>query len=44
MFHQMTSAPAVPPDWQVNGILAGLGLAAVFLGGRAFRRRDPQGE
>jgi ABC-2 type transport system permease protein len=44
LFHQMASAPAVPPDWQVNGILTGLGLAAMLLGGRAFKHRDLQGE
>lgn len=44
LFHQMASAPAVPPDWQVNGILAALGLAAMFLGERAFSHRDLQGE
>jgi ABC-2 type transport system permease protein len=43
LFHQMASAPAVPPDWQVNGILTGLGLAAMLLGERALRRRDLQG-
>jgi len=44
LFHQMASAPAVPPDWQVNGILAGLGLTAMLLGEMAFRHRDVQGE
>ena len=44
LFHQMASAPAVPPDWQVNGILTGLGLAAMLLGGWPFRHRDLQGE
>jgi polyether ionophore transport system permease protein len=44
LFHQMASAPAVPPDWQVNGILTGLGLAAMLLGQSAFRHRDLQGE
>lgn len=44
LFHQMASAPAVPPDWQVNGILTGLGLAAMLLGTSAFRHRDLQGE
>jgi hypothetical protein len=40
----MASAPAVPPDWQVNGILTGLGLAAMLLGAIAFSHRDLQGE
>jgi ABC-2 type transport system permease protein len=44
LFHQMASAPAVPPDWQVNGMLTGLGLAAMFLGTSAFAHRDLQGE
>jgi ABC-2 type transport system permease protein len=44
LFHQMASAPAVPPDWQVNGILTGLGLAAMLLAASAFRHRDLQGE
>ena len=44
LFHQMASAPAVPPEWQVNGILAGLGLAAMLVGATAFRHRDLQGE
>ena len=44
LFHQMASAPAVPPNWQVNGTLAGLGLAAMLLGMWAFKRRDLQGE
>lgn len=44
LFHQMASAPAVPPDWRVNGLLTGLALAAMLLGERAFRHRDLQGE
>jgi ABC-2 type transport system permease protein len=44
LFHQMASAPAVPPDWQVNGILTGLALAAMLAGTSAFRHRDLQGE
>jgi len=44
LFHQMASAPAVAPDWRTNGVLTGLGLTAMVLGGRAFLRRDLQGE
>lgn len=44
LFHQMASAPAVPPDWQVNGILTGLAVAAMLLGERAFSHRDLQGD
>ena len=43
VFHQMASAPAVPPRWEANGIMTGLGVAAAFLGGLFFRRRDLQG-
>ncbi len=44
VFHQMASAPAVAPDWEANGVMAGLGIAGAALGGVAFRRRDLQGE
>jgi len=44
VFHQMASAPAVPPDWEANGIMVAIGLVAAGLGGAAFRRRDLQGE
>ena len=44
LFHQMALAPAVAPDWQTNGVLAGLGLTAMILGEIALRRRDLQGE
>lgn len=44
LFHQMASAPAVAPDWRTNGVLAGLGLAAMILGDRSLRHRDLQGE
>jgi ABC-2 type transport system permease protein len=44
LFHQMAATPAVAPDWRVNGALAGFGLAAMILGGAAFRRRDLQSE
>ena len=44
LFHQMAAAPAVSPDWQVNGILTGFGLAAMLLGTSTFRHRDLQGE
>ena len=43
VFHHMASAPGVPPDWEANGIMAGIGLAGVVLGGFAFARRDLQG-
>ncbi len=44
VFHQMASAPAVAPDWEANGVMAGLGIAGAALGAVAFRRRDLQGE
>ncbi len=43
VFHQMASAPAVPPHWEANGIMTGIGVGAALLGGFAFRRRDLQG-
>ena len=44
VFHQMASAPAVPPRWEANGIMAAIGVAGALLGGVAFSRRDLQGE
>ena len=44
LFRQMASAPAVAPDWQTNGLLTGLGLAAMILGAIALSRRDLQGD
>ena len=43
VFHQMSSAPAVPPNWRANGIMTVFGLSAAFVGGLAFNRRDLQG-
>ena len=43
VFHHMASAPAVPPDWEANGIMTALGVFAALIGGIAFRRRDLQG-
>ena len=43
VFHHMASAPGVPPNWEANGIMTALGLAASLVGGLAFRRRDLQG-
>jgi ABC-2 type transport system permease protein len=40
VFHQMTSSPAVPPNWTSGLVLVGLGLAAALVGGIAFSRRD----
>jgi ABC-2 type transport system permease protein len=43
VFHQMASAPGVPPNWETNGIMTAVGVAAALVGGLAFRRRDLQG-
>ncbi len=44
VFHQMASAPAVPPRWEANGVMTAIGCAGALLGGWAFQRRDLQGE
>jgi ABC-2 type transport system permease protein len=43
VFHHMASAPGVPPNWESNGIMTAVGMAAALVGGLAFRRRDLQG-
>jgi ABC-2 type transport system permease protein len=44
VFHQMASAPAVPPDWSADAALVGVGAAAAVVGAFLFRRRDLQAE
>ncbi len=44
VFHQMASSPAVPPNWEVNGIMIAIGATSALIGGAAFTRRDVQGE
>ena len=44
VFHQMASAPAVPPHWEANGVMVAIGVACALIGGIAFNRRDLQGE
>jgi ABC-2 type transport system permease protein len=44
VFHQMASAPAVPPHWEANGVMAAIGVACALIGGIAFNRRDLLGE
>ncbi len=44
VFYQMAAAPAVPPNWTADGVLAGLGVSAAVIGGAFFRRRDLVGE
>jgi putative exporter of polyketide antibiotics len=40
----MASAPAVPPHWEANGVMAAIGVACALIGGIAFNRRDLLGE
>jgi ABC-2 type transport system permease protein len=40
VFHQMTAAPAVSPNWATSGVLLGIGLLAAMAGIVAFSRRD----
>ena len=44
VFHQMASAPAVPPHWEANGVMVAIGFASALIGGIAFSRRDLQGQ
>jgi len=44
VFHQMTAAPAISPNWSVEAVLAAVGVAAGSLGVLAFGRRDLAGE
>ena len=44
VFHQMASAPAVPPHWEANGVMTAVGCVGALIGGVAFKRRDLQGE
>ncbi len=44
LFHQMSAAPAVSPDWASGAVVAMLGIAAAGLGAVAFHRRDLAGE
>jgi len=36
VFHQMASAPAVPPHWAANGVMVAIGVASALIGGIAF--------
>jgi ABC-2 type transport system permease protein len=40
LYHQMAAAPAVDPNWTVNGVMLILGAAAALVGIASFRRRD----
>ena len=44
LFHQVTAAPAISPNWTTNAILLGVGAATAALGAVAFRNRDLAGE
>ncbi|MGA2519975.1 MAG: ABC transporter permease subunit [Acidimicrobiales bacterium] len=44
VFHQMSAAPAVTPDWTTAGVLVAVGAACAALGALAFDRRDLRGE
>jgi ABC-2 type transport system permease protein len=42
LYHQMAAAPAVDPNWAVNGVMIGIGATAALIGIASFRRRDLQ--
>jgi ABC-2 type transport system permease protein len=44
VFHEMSAAPAVAPDWTSAAALTAVGAIAAALGGLAFVRRDLAGE
>jgi hypothetical protein len=39
----MASAPAVPPHWEADGVMAAIGVVSALIGGIAFKRRDLRG-
>ncbi len=43
LFHQISAAPAVAPNWTVDGVLVALGAAGALVGAGFFRSRDLQG-
>jgi ABC-2 type transport system permease protein len=43
LFHQMAAAPAVDPNWMVNGVMIGIGVVAALAGCFFFSRRDLRG-
>jgi ABC-2 type transport system permease protein len=44
VFHQMTSAPSVSPNWAANGTMAAVGVGCAVGGLVAFNRRDLAGD
>jgi ABC-2 type transport system permease protein len=43
LFHQMAAAPAVHPNWTVNGVMIGTGVVAALVGCLFFSHRDLRG-
>lgn len=43
VFHQITAAPAVPPDWTVVGVMGAVGVVGAAVGAIGFGRRDLRG-
>ena len=43
LFHQMAAAPAVHPNWTVNGVMIGIGVVAALVGCLLFSHRDLRG-
>lgn len=43
VFHQMSTAPAVGPNWTTAAALVAVGFVAAVVGGVAFEHRDLQG-
>jgi len=44
LFHEMTAAPAVAPDWTSAAVMVVAGAACAVAGGIALERRDLKGE
>jgi ABC-2 type transport system permease protein len=44
VFHQMASAPAAPPNWAANAVMAAVGIGCAAAGLIAFGRRDLVGD
>ena len=43
VFHHMASAPGVPPNWEANGIMTAIGVAAALVGGAGLQATGPAG-
>jgi ABC-2 type transport system permease protein len=44
VFHQMAAAPAAPPDWAANAVMAAVGIGCAVAGLIVFNRRDLAGD